>query len=86
MGKRPSVVNSFEGVTDLSMYTKHLLEYLVGGTEAVKQHGDTHFSHFAPIYLTEVSVYPKLASGLTHFQKKKIFVTPVTSAILPELC
>lgn len=79
-------MNSFEGVTDLSTYTKHLLQYLVGGTEVVKQHGDTHSSHFAPIYLTEVSVYPKLASSLNHFQEKKIFVTPVTSAILPELC
>lgn len=65
------MLNSFEGVTDLSIYTKHLLEYLVGGIEAMKQQGDTHSSHFAPICLMEVSVYPKLSGGLNHFQKKK---------------
>lgn len=51
----------------------------------MKQHEFTHSSHSAPIYVTEVSVYPKLSSGLNHFQKKKI-VTPVTPAVFPGLC
>lgn len=69
-GKWPSVVNSFEGVRELSTYTKHLSESVVGGTEAMKQHGDTRSSCSAPIYMAENSVYPKLFSGLNHSKKK----------------